>query len=247
MPSPMSSSEHFSMSTPRRRRYASLTDAELAVEMRRQDARAFEEFLERFRPILEAFARATGIPTAEWPRTINDVLEDAALMILDGRLDVSAGFVTYLKAMARTTMLRQRRVAECEARYALLTSTDGGEYVVRSLCSEATLRASAGPDREVTPDRAAGALQELTALIMASMSPEEQMILGWVSASVPHRRIAEWIGASYAATTKRIWRLERRLRDTALSRLGELTPDGRREVERFLRREIDRPRAGGPS
>ena len=67
------------------------------------------------------------------------------------------------------------------------------------------------------------------------MSEEERRLLDWVAARIPQRTIAEWLGLSYEATAKRISRLVRRLRATALREVAHLDGTHYRQVERALR------------
>jgi len=54
---------------------------------------------------------------------------------------------------------------------------------------------------------------------------------------MPHRQIAEWLGVSYDAATKRIWRLKRRLQSLAAEHYARISgAHERRELERLFRR-----------
>src|SRR4030095_11898710 len=70
-----------------------------------------------------------------------------------------------------------------------------GERVVREACSEASIRASAGPAAEVPA--LSPVLERLSRVIDAGITDEERQILRWVSASIPQRLIAEWLGETH--------------------------------------------------
>jgi hypothetical protein len=109
------------------------------------------------------------------------------------------------------------------------------EQVVRGLCSEDALRASAGPAADES-ERASHALHRLAVLLGAALSAEEKEMLGWVGAGVPRRQIAEWLGMGYDAARKRIYRLSRRLQQLIPAALDGMSAADRSEAERFLRR-----------
>ena len=77
---------------------------------------------------------------------------------------------------------------------------------------------------------------QLAAALRAATTTDEQLLLTWVAERVPHRTIAAWLGVTYDAAAKRVWRLCRRLRAAAVRHVEALAADERREVERFLRR-----------
>jgi hypothetical protein len=80
-------------------------------------------------------------------------------------------------------------------------------------------------------------MEQFVTHIRRHLTDEEQQILGWEERRVPHRQIAEWLDMSYDATTKRIWRLKRRLQALTAEYHTEIPAgDDRRELERLLRR-----------
>ena len=101
--------------------------------------------------------------------------------------------------------------------------------------AKATLRDARGPFS--TPPGGSRAVQALVAYIRRHLSGEQQRLLGWEERRVPHRQIAEWLGLRYEATTKRIWRLKRRLQAlTVAYHAVASTDEERRELERLFRR-----------
>lgn len=216
------------------RRLRALSDAALVDAMRGGDELAWGEFVDRFRPLLERFARRTGIPTCEWDACITDVLGDVALKLTTRRLAFPASLGTYLVRAARNRHLELVRAAARRDRYYVSASGgDVAERVVVSLCSEGTLRASEGPAGDAA---ASGALARLAAILRAELSEDEVILLTWRSAGVPHRQVAGWLGITYEAAAKRVARLSQRLRAIAWLRAGSFPPEERPEIARFFRR-----------
>jgi hypothetical protein len=133
----------------------------------------------------------------------------------------------------RRSGARRRRWYE-EAAGTTLRASDGGEPVVRSACSESSIAASRGPDgvesSQPTP------LEQLAGAMAGELDSETRRILVWLSCAVPHRQIAAWLNKSYDATTKRIWRLCRRLERAAPTYAARLSPAAQHELKRFFRR-----------
>jgi len=197
--------------------------------------RAVAVFDARYRPILEAYARRVRIPPSEVGVYVSEVLGDEAIRLAQPSAPKPASVEAYLIRVLRNRYLNSRRSAERRRRNQEAAADDTtGEWVVTSLCSEESLRASAGPDAgSASVGRVLGQLAEE---LVARVSDEEYSILMWIGQGASHREIAGWVGSSYDATSKRIWRLCRRLRDHA-SRQAETLPDAdRTEVERFIRR-----------
>jgi DNA-directed RNA polymerase specialized sigma24 family protein len=228
--------------SPDGRRARALTDHALIDAMRGGDHWAFGEFLARFRPPMLAFAQGR-IPDALFPECIDEVLEDAAIELADPRSTVPTRLRAYLVGAVRKRHLalrrsgaRRRRWYE-EAAGSVMGITDGGEPVVRSLCAESTIAACRGPDVADLPGpHESTALQQLALALEGELDAETRRILTWLGQAVPHRQIAEWLGKSYDATTKQIWRLCRRLERAAPIYAATLSPSTQRELERFFRR-----------
>ena len=109
-----------------------------------------------------------------------------------------------------------------------------GESVVREVCSEASIRASAGPAAETPP--LSPVLERLSCVIDSGITDEERQILRWVSASIPQRLIAEWLGITHNAARVRVLRLRERLIELALRDAGPWRPGERQELYEFFRR-----------
>lgn len=225
--------------SPGVRRVRALGDRALIEAMRAGDDFAFGEFLARFRPLLLAYAerRVTPVLVTE---CVEDVLEDAAMELADPRATIPNQLRGYLVGAVRRRHLalyrsgaRRQRWYE-EAARGVRATTDGREAMVQSLCAESTIAASAGSRSDDAP--ASAALHELAVAIDRELDDESRLLLAWIGEAVPHRQIAEWLGASHAATSKRIWRLCRRLERAAPEYVAAMPLDARRELERFFRR-----------
>lgn len=217
-----------------------LDDQALVAAMREGDDWAFGEFLARFRPVLAQYAEGR-IPSELHAECIDEVLEDEALRLVNPRSIVPMQLRAYLVGAVRKRHLalkrssaRRRRRHE-EAAYDAYVAPDGGPTpVVRSVCAESTIAASYGTPMSEPP--APTALELLAGAMSAELDEETVRLLTWIGRAVPHRTIAEWLGKSYDATTKQIWRLCRRLERAAPQHAAALPADVQRELERFFRR-----------
>jgi len=212
-----------------------VTDDALIDAIRHGDPAAWGTYEARFRPILEAYARRSKIPRWEWPTCIAEVLEDEAFRFSRGDAPRPINLAAYLVTAVHHRYLRLKRSESCRERnYGAASEYRLGEWVVSSVCSEELLRTSRGPD--VSPVVASDALGRLVGELRSGLTSEEESILVWVSERVPHAQIAAWLGTSYDACTKRIWRLCRRLRTESKDRSATYPAPERLEIERFLRR-----------
>ena len=217
------------------RQVRALSDAALVEAMRDGNEMAWGEFVDRFRPLLERFAQRTRIPPSDWDTCIMDVLGDTALKLAARRLVLPTSLGTYLVRAVRNRHLElQRAAARRDHYYTSASDANTVEHVVMSLCSESTLRASAGSDS--TDAVASSALVRLAAILRAELSEDEVLLLSWRSAGVPHRQVAQWLGISYEAAAKRATRLSQRLRAIAWLRAERFPPEERPELARFFRR-----------
>lgn len=202
--------------------------------MRRGDPEAWGLYEARFKPLLEKYARRTKIPVWDWPICVVEVLEDEGIRLSHGEAPpVNLG--AYLITAVRHRFLRLKRAESCRVRnYGAAAEDRSGEWVVSSLCSEESLRTSRGPDAD--PKGGSSALRRLATELRAGLTQEEESILVWVSEQVPHAKIAEWLGVSYDACTKRIWRLCKRLRSETTKRRSTYSDAEQSEIDRFMRR-----------
>jgi hypothetical protein len=215
-----------------------LSDDALVEAMRNGDELAWGEFIDRFRPLLESFARRTAIPLWDWDTCITEVLDDVALRFVARRTALPRNVGAYLVRAVHNRRLRLKRAALVRERHyseADCSTLPSAGYGTVLLCSESTLRASAGPDA-APASSVSGGLAQLARLLQNEVSEEELLVLTWRSAGVPLRQVAAWLGVSYDAAAKRAVRLSRRLRAVAQLKVASLSPADRRDVDRFLRR-----------
>jgi hypothetical protein len=209
-------------------------DEQLLALMRTGDAAAWGLYHARFKPILSAYARRSKIPSGDWPVCVAEVLEDEAIR-LTTKAAAPVNLAAYLIAAVRHRYLRLKRAQSCRDRnYHAAADDRAGEWVVSSLCSEDALRASRGPGGEARSSPPA--LSRLANELRAGLTVEEESILVWVSERIPHAQIATWLGMSYDACTKRIWRLCRRLRSETSARRASYSRVEQEEIDRFMRR-----------
>ena len=248
-----------------RRRVRALADADLLAAMRDGDSWAWGEFGTRFEPVLLMYARRLGVPSEVRRERVLDLLADEGMRLAAGRGAVPAQLVAYLARALRHRYLNEKRsAARRAAAYAAAMTASGSagsrdahvpepppgqsvagrdmvsEGVVEYACSEATLRDARGPLGNAP--RGSSTVDALVAYIRSHLSDDDQRILGWEERQMPHRQIADWLGLSYEAATKRIWRLKRRLQALTLEYYARVsTPEERRELERLFRRTAMRP------
>jgi hypothetical protein len=116
-----------------------------------------------------------------------------------------------------------------------VAESSGEEPVLRCLLSEASQRASA-QDLASQDATSVRALESVTIRLRTALNAADQELLVWVEHRVSYRDIAKWLNANYGATAKRIWRLQRRLRDLAAKCRDAATREEQREIDRFLKR-----------
>lgn len=222
--------------TGNERRVRALDDEALVQAMRAGDDWAFGEYLARFRPVLLLYAEGR-ISNELHAECVDEVLEDEALRLSDPRTVIPARMRAYLIGAARKRHLAVKRSRARRRRHyeEAAHDTDAGSVtVVRTACAESTIAASRGA---LASDPAGPtALEQLAAAMAAELDDETIRLLTWIGRAVPHRTIAEWLGKSYDATTKQIWRLCRRLERAAPQYAAVLPPDVQSELERFFRR-----------
>jgi RNA polymerase sigma factor (sigma-70 family) len=213
--------------------------------MRRGEAAAFAEFVERYQRLLLHYARRAGLRGDDADELVITVLGDAAVAFVEPGARMPNDVALYLIGCFRNRLLNERRDGERRARRVAEVSTDGdwGDGGERAaLCSEDARRASRGPAWEAPPPAAAG-LTALSRMLSESLSADERQMLAWDSEDVPQREIAERLGITHAAVRQRLHRLRARLRAASEQYAATLDGDSGRVVRRFLRRSIAVPRA----
>jgi hypothetical protein len=218
-------------------------DAELIEAVVRDDRYAWVVLLERVRPPMEEWAWRAGVPREDWPECIDEVIEDVVLRLRGPSAKAPAHLLAYFLEAAR---LRYRMILRGrQTRLTRLVALADGppivgasdpavcaETVVMPLTSEYSRRGAGSVPEDMAP-----ALARMATWVRDQLGEVDQRILGWQAYGVPHRRIAEWLGTSYDAATKRVWRLTRKARDLAERYATELAPnDDQLELARFFRR-----------
>lgn len=212
-----------------------LGDAALVDAMRRGDAAALREFLLRFEPLLEHHAHRLGASGGERDDLVGETLEDAALALIAPNASTPRSLPAYLVRALRNRLLNARRGARGQALARVREPVARDALVAdEGLCSESSLRASAGPGWE--PPRPSRPVAALAAALLDDLSDDERVLLVWVSHHVPYREIAQWLGLGYAAVGKRVERLRARLRARADLHLASLDDADRGALEALFSR-----------
>lgn len=227
----------------RRTDYADLTDRQLIEHMRREEPEALQEFFERFQPLLLRYARSLGVQSALREQVVLGCLDDVALVLMRHLTPIPRSLAAYLIRALRHDVLGERRgtgrrAARDEAALALRGAMT--ERVVLEVCSEESVRASAGPDWEAAA--LSPALERLASALDEGLTDEERCVLGWLGQWVPQALVADWLGISYGALRVRVSRLRDRLREAALRYAGQLPPEDRAVLQEFFRRTALTPR-----
>ena len=213
----------------------SWTDSELLQHMRRDDASAIREFYRRFTPVLWKEASRARVRPEIRDDLVIDCLSDSAIHLMQASVAAPRSLAGYLVAAFRNRVSSEyRSSARRTATGARAVSMTNGELVVREVCSEASLRASAGPLAETPP--LSPVLERLSRVVNAGITDQERQMLRWVAASIPQRLIAEWMGITHNAARVRVLRLRERLIDLALHAETAWTPRERQELYEFFRR-----------
>jgi DNA-binding CsgD family transcriptional regulator len=130
----------------------------------------------------------------------------------------------------------ERQATQRAVREELAIEADdrAGERVHRTACSEASLRAAAGPLWEPVP--LLRGVQRIASMLDEGLTDDERDILTWVSEHMLQSQIAEWLGVSYPTARKRLERLRARLAEVAERFRHSLSGRDRRDVDRFFER-----------
>ena len=215
-------------------------DYDIIVAMRRGEAVAFEQYVERFHRILLDYARRAGVPPAERDELVSELLDDVAIQLITRSGPLPQNPRMYLLSALRHKLLNRKRGSErrrrvvSEAARASYADRDPVAGESAAGCSEEMLRASHGPEWEGAPlprvlERLAGRLSE-------ALRDDERQLLVAVAENIPQREIADWLGVSYVVARKRLERLRARLTEVAMQYANTLEPDDARELQRFFHR-----------
>lgn len=200
---------------------------------------ALEEFMTRFRRLLFDEAAGQGIAPADCDDCVSEVLSKIVTLLIAGRIGAPRAPARYVvqsfwNRWRSTREEVERRRDRFDA--ALVPAPGDGEWVIAGACSEHAWRASRGADADEDEDTISPVLERLVSAFDEGITDEERTILGWLGRHVSQREIADWLGVSYAAATRRIWRLRERLREAAIRYADSLDLAERRELMRFFRR-----------
>jgi len=211
------------------------SDLEVLQRMRRDDDVAIREFFRRFTPVLWKIARQAQVQPALRDDVVTDCLSDAALHFMQATVAPPANLTGYLIATFRHRLANDRRATDRRSATGTAAAWgEGGERVVREVCSEASIRASAGPAADTPP--LSPVLERLSRVIDSGITDDERQMLRWVSAAIPQRLIADWLGITHNAARVRVLRLRERLIEIALRSDVARSPDERDELYEFFRR-----------
>lgn len=213
-----------------------LSDRALIDAMRASAPEAWHEFIARFRPLLIRYGSRTGMDQVECEASVDQVLEESALRwAVDGAAppENMAGYLLRALNFHRRTV--ERDAKRREERYHRAAEPDQPEGAVLSLCSEASVRYSAGPIND-NENPTQGALERLCKLLRQSLGEEDSQILTQLADGLPQREIAEELGLTYEAGRKRIQRLCLRVRAMVPTIARQLSSTDRAHLERVLRR-----------
>jgi DNA-directed RNA polymerase specialized sigma24 family protein len=219
-------------------------ERELVARMRRDEASAYREFLRTFRPTLMDEARRLRVQPALRDEIVDECLDDVALQLRRETTAIPRALAPYLVRALRLHRLKQYRGERRRRDREMEGAASGYDPAapMAGVISEATRRASAGPDYERTP--ASPALERLATMLEEGLSDEEQVLFSWVSRWVPQSVIAEWLGVTHGAVRNRVMRLRARLKEATLQHAASFTGRERVEIEDFFRRTFPIGRYG---
>jgi len=217
-----------------------MKDYDIVVAMRRGEAAAFEQYVDRFHRILLDYARRAGVPPMERDELVSELLDDVAIQLMTRHGPLPQNPRMYLLSALRHKLLNRKRGSErrrrmvSEAARAAYGDRDPAAGEMAAGCSEEMQRTSRGPEWEDAP--LPNVLERLAGRLSEALSADERQLLVAVAENIPQREIAEWLGVSYALARKRLERLRARLTGVAMHYANSLEPDDARELQRFFHR-----------
>jgi hypothetical protein len=217
-------------------RFRAVSDAALVAAVRRSDAEAIDEFLERFQEVVMSQAKRLRVTSAEWRSWTSDLLCDVVVGLVQKTGAGPRSIVAYLitasrnkhRASQREWSLRQKRLDE------RATMLGGSERVLAAACSEFSARATYAADWEPAP--LPPVLDGLVTAIECSINADERQLLSWIAQRTSFSTIARMLGEKRSTIVKRATRLRGRLIETAMRFGASLDSRERGELVRFLRR-----------
>jgi DNA-directed RNA polymerase specialized sigma24 family protein len=200
--------------------------------MREDEPAAWSEFIGRFGPLLDRYARVIGVPNWYRQELVSDVLDDAALR-LPVQQHAPRKLSSYLCSALYHRLLKTRRAAARRDR--AYRASVGALDSQSPTASDYAIRMSASP-LTISEPACISAMSRLATLISTKLSADERQLLEWHAALVPRREIALWLGITYEAAKKRVARACDRAKTIALQVSRELGDEDRAAVTRFLER-----------
>ncbi len=224
-------------------RLAELSDLALVDAMRTGDEGAFEEFVCRFQLPVLLQARRLRVRPEERRQWVIDALYQAGTALCRRKAPPYGSVIAYLVTACKRKSLTDRRRRDVRERREIQCADDtsSGEGAVLSLCSEATVRAAYGADRE--QDELPPVLAWLVSMLCEATGEDDRRLLAWVGQRISYSEIAGWLGINRSAAIKRVTRLRARLGGATLRFARSLERRDRAELLRFLRRAkaLDEP------
>lgn len=188
-----------------------------------------------FRPLLLEEARRLRVQPALRREIVDECLDDIAMRLLDYTTPIPRSLAPYLVKAFR--YYRLKRLQAESRRYAREQHGAGPETLglaALGTVSEASVRDSAGPLADhALPSQG---VERLGTMVEEGLTPEEEMIMSWVSQNVSQSDTADWLGVTPGAVRTRVWRLRLRLKETSLQYAAAFTGRERRELDEFFRR-----------
>lgn len=212
-----------------------LTDDALLESMRAEDPAAWSEFMSRFRPLLEGYARRIGVASDDLTTRVMDVLTDEALRLTAPAALRPRSLSAYLCRALYHSHLKAKRSLMRRERHVAAASVAGETGVVATLCSEYAMDSSRGLALVREPP-AESPVRTLARLVAGELTVDEAQLLTWAAELVPRRTIAEWLGISPEAAKKRVARLAMRVKRLAIQLSEGMSDADRAYVERYLAR-----------
>jgi hypothetical protein len=213
-------------------------DRALVQRIRRGDAAAFEELAVRYLSLLEHYGRRRGLRRHEAEelaaQALCDVVAELAAQERPRVRTLGARVVERFRERFQAER-REREGRIAGARDARADYGDRREAVaVPGTASEGSVRDARGPGWEAPEP--SPVVMRLAAVLYDELSEQERALLGWVGEHLPQRTIGFWMGVGHDVARKRLWRLRRRLSETAERFRDALDEGDRRELDRALGR-----------
>jgi hypothetical protein len=220
-----------------RSRYGVMSDRALCAALRSRDGEAVEEFIRRYQALILVQARRLRIPPDERTQWTIELLYHVASAIASDRAAIPRAIGPYLVTACRRKAHSEWRGRASRERWEMQCADETGaldQRAVVSVCSEASVRSTYGPDWE--PVALPAVLERLVSVFEEGISPDERQLLSWIGQRTSYTTVAEWLGISRPAAVKRVTRLRNRLIEAALRFGASLDPADLADLARFLRR-----------